>query len=61
MTDALKQPDEPLQDLMDPAQCPFRDTCPNLMQCVTEFLVELARKDWGIEDEQTNGANHEDD
>lgn len=41
----------PVQSI-DPAQCPFRDTCPNLLQCVTEFLVDMAREDWGLEPER---------
>lgn len=34
--------------VMDPAQCPYRDTCPHLMLCVSEFIAELARADWGL-------------
>src|SRR5574341_1466781 len=52
MTDTIKRVDDcPIPErlepaILDPAQCRFRETCPHVMQCVTEFLVELARKDW---------------
>jgi len=38
-------------ETMDPGQCPYRETCPHLMQCVNEFLMDMARKDWGLEAE----------
>ena len=57
MTDDRRKPTPPN---IDPAQCPFRDTCPHLMQCVTEFLLGLAREDWGM-DEDKSGDDHDSD
>lgn len=46
---------------IDPAQCQFRETCPHVMDCVTEFIVELARKDWLKGQDDLKGDEDADD
>jgi len=46
-------------ETMDPGQCPFRETCPHLMQCINEFLVDMARKDWGLDDKRSDDVEGE--
>ena len=46
---------------IDPAQCRFRETCPHVMDCVTEFIVELARKDWLKGQDDLKGDEDADD
>jgi len=58
MTDnTFKRDEEPVTEgaTMDPAQCPYRETCPHLMQCVNEFLLDMARQDWGLHEDKEKG------
>lgn len=41
--------------MSDASKCP--ETCPHIMQCVIDQLVELARADWQLADTSEGDGN----